>query len=50
MFHVKHRSMADSLVSNYVSRETSAGLELCAVRLARWKRTVNLVHRATAKG
>jgi 16S rRNA G527 N7-methylase RsmG len=43
MFHVKHRSMADHSMTNDVSRETLATLELFAAPLARWSRTVNLV-------
>ncbi|HUD57965.1 MAG TPA: hypothetical protein VMQ99_00545 [Acetobacteraceae bacterium] len=43
MFHVKHRSMADHSMTNDVSRETSAALELVAAPLARWNRTVDLV-------
>jgi 16S rRNA G527 N7-methylase RsmG len=43
MFHVKHRSMVDNSMTNDVSRETSAALELFAAPLARCNRTVNLV-------
>jgi len=43
MFHVKHRSMADHSMTNDVSRETSAALELFAAPHARCNRTVNLV-------
>jgi hypothetical protein len=42
MFHVKHRSMTDHSMTNDVSRETSAALELFAAPHARCNRTVNL--------